>query len=188
MHHLDIDALAARFTSGEPVRVIAADLGVNPITVRRRLVLLGLTKVRWRTPQSRLVGEDGLKSCSGPCGQRLPVEAFHKVDARPSGRNDMCRECWRGYSRERRLMREFGISSKIFDQMVQAQGGGCAVCGTPVGSMRNGKPLRLAVDHDHHTGAVRGILCSNCNNGLGRFKDDPDLLRRAAEYIDDSKE
>lgn len=50
----------------------------------------------------------------------------------------------------------------------------CAICG---GSER------LCVDHDHRTGMIRGVLCLNCNNGLGRFKDDPALLAAAAKYL-----
>jgi hypothetical protein len=62
--------------------------------------------------------------------------------------------------------------------MLLAQGGACAVCL---------KPLLITkshVDHDHDSGAVRGILCFNCNGGLGQFKDDADVIRRAAEYLE----
>lgn len=41
----------------------------------------------------------------------------------------------------------------------------------------------MHVDHDHATGAIRGVLCLNCNQGIGKFGDDPDLLRRAAVYL-----
>ncbi|MBA2280271.1 MAG: endonuclease VII domain-containing protein [Actinomycetota bacterium] len=62
--------------------------------------------------------------------------------------------------------------------MLDAQGGGCAICGAA--------PARLAslhLDHDHHTGAIRGILCINCNQGIGKFGEDVERLRRAAEYL-----
>jgi hypothetical protein len=54
----------------------------------------------------------------------------------------------------------------------------CAICGAPPGEKR------LAIDHSHATGRVRSLLCISCNNGLGRFKDDPALLRSAADYLD----
>jgi len=75
------------------------------------------------------------------------------------------------------LKRDFGIDIEQYESMVEAQGGLCAICGNCDPS------FSLAVDHNHDTGKVRGLLCSNCNNGLGRFKDDPDRLRRAADYL-----
>jgi hypothetical protein len=58
--------------------------------------------------------------------------------------------------------------------MLVAQGGVCAIC--------NVAPA-VHVDHDHATGAVRALLCFNCNGGLGQFKDDPELLHAAAYYV-----
>lgn len=49
---------------------------------------------------------------------------------------------------------------------------------------QGGKPRTLAVDHDHETGCLRGLLCEGCNRGIGLLRDDPDLLRRAADYIE----
>lgn len=60
------------------------------------------------------------------------------------------------------------------------QGGVCAVCGCPEKNSRYG---RLAVDHNHENGEVRGLLCDSCNNGLGRFGDNPDRLISAAAYL-----
>lgn len=74
--------------------------------------------------------------------------------------------------------RTFGISADDFDAMLESQGGGCAIC--------RKRPERLAslhVDHCHGTGRVRGIVCVNCNQGLGQFNDSPELLLRAAEYL-----
>jgi hypothetical protein len=62
--------------------------------------------------------------------------------------------------------------------MVEEQGGVCILCG-------GASPDRaLAVDHDHASGSIRGLLCSTCNTGLGAFGDDPELLRRAIAYLD----
>ncbi len=60
--------------------------------------------------------------------------------------------------------------------MLEAQGGGCAICGKPPGD------IALHVDHCHETGRVRGLLCFSCNAGLGQFRHDPDLLYQAMEY------
>lgn len=81
--------------------------------------------------------------------------------------------------RDRRLRATYGISAEDYDARLLAQGGGCAICQNdcPTGRM-------LAVDHDHATGVVRGLLCTNCNMAVGKMKDDADLLRRAAEYLD----
>lgn len=76
-------------------------------------------------------------------------------------------------------LRQFGITVKEFDEMYEAQGRGCKLCG---GNNRDGR--RLAVDHEHSTGIVRGLLCGECNQSLGKFKDSPDLLRKAAVYIE----
>lgn len=66
-----------------------------------------------------------------------------------------------------------------------AQDGRCAICGAT--DARRRKSDRLNVDHDHATGAFRGLLCDPCNNGLGRFDDDPDRLRKAADYLEKNR-
>lgn len=92
------------------------------------------------------------------------------------------------YAEQRRgydIERKFGITGKQYDQILAVQGGVCALCRTNRGSINfGGKPRRLAVDHDHDTGRVRGLLCERCNRGVGLLGDDPALLRRAADYID----
>lgn len=57
--------------------------------------------------------------------------------------------------------------------------GACEICGRVPGAGEKAN----AYDHDHSTGAFRGWLCSNCNTGLGRFKDSPELLEKAADYL-----
>lgn len=83
-------------------------------------------------------------------------------------------------ARRYQLKAKYGITAAEFDTMLAAQGGGCAVCGT---TEPPGRGQRFHVDHCHSTGRVRGLLCNECNVGLGKFKDSTDLLRRAAEYL-----
>lgn len=64
-----------------------------------------------------------------------------------------------------------------YDRLLAEQGGGCAICGDAAEAGGH-----LHVDHDHADGRVRGLLCVRCNNGLGQFKEEPDLIREAAVY------
>lgn len=82
-------------------------------------------------------------------------------------------------------MKLYGLTVEEFEEIERQQGGVCRICQCPPTGRRNGG--RLHVDHDHETGEVRGLLCYHCNNGLGRFKDDPELLRSAAKYLELSR-
>lgn len=86
--------------------------------------------------------------------------------------------------RDQRLRASFGITLVDYHRMLDAQGGVCATCGEAERRRRGGKLTRLAVDHCHSTGAIRGLLCSPCNQAIGLFRDDPDLLRKAAAYLE----
>lgn len=68
-----------------------------------------------------------------------------------------------------------------------SQNGLCAICNKPETAFMKTKTMFLAVDHDHATGEVRGLLCTNCNNGLGRFNDNIELLQKAIQYIEKSR-
>jgi hypothetical protein len=89
--------------------------------------------------------------------------------------------------RDRRasLKKLYGLTPEDYETMKANQSGGCAICGrTVVGNKRH---QCLHVDHDHATGKVRGLLCHTCNTGLGAFKDSPDLMAKAADYLKRSK-
>ena len=76
----------------------------------------------------------------------------------------------------RTRLKQYGLSVEQYEQMLADQGGACAVCGAV--------PDRtLHVDHCHTSGRVRGLLCSECNTGIGLMCEDPERLRRAAEYL-----
>ncbi len=84
--------------------------------------------------------------------------------------------------REREWYRKhkYGLAPGEFDKMVKQQGGCCLICETEFGLDRASWPH---IDHCHSTGAIRGLLCSHCNQGIGHFKDNPELLILAAEYV-----
>lgn len=80
---------------------------------------------------------------------------------------------------------KYGILYSDYLVILNSQNGLCNICGLPetqVDTRRN-KVKRLAVDHCHTTGKIRGLLCHECNTGLGKFKDNPELLNKAIQYI-----
>lgn len=100
-------------------------------------------------------------------------EHFNAYQRRNNARPERKRK-----QRDTYYRRTFGISADEFDAILEAQGGGCAICGE--------RPTRVAslhLDHCHETGKVRGICCRSCNQGLGQFRDDPALLEAAARYL-----
>lgn len=81
--------------------------------------------------------------------------------------------------RKNLMVSKYGITVSQYDEMLLSQGGVCAIC---LRTCSTGK--RLAVDHRHSDGAIRGLACSLCNLALGSMRDDPAILRRAAAYLE----
>ncbi len=85
--------------------------------------------------------------------------------------------------------RNYGIDDVGLEQMKKQQDYKCYLCGSDgflIG--KNNHTERLAVDHDHKTGKVRKLLCHNCNRALGLFKDNSELMRKAASYVEEHRE
>lgn len=132
------------------------------------------------------------------CKEDKAASEFNKNRSTKSGYQWICRKCQKvrhldyaarnprqfraGYYRRKYQMTEQDVHS-----MLQAQDNKCLICTNQLalepGNGLRKKQYQYDIDHDHRTGKVRGILCHNCNVGLGRFKDDPNLLTRAAEYL-----
>jgi hypothetical protein len=111
------------------------------------------------------------------CKRILPREQI------PRAKERLCGECLPLVRQERtarRLSRASGIQ-KSAEQFRHEQHGQCAICGV---DEADAPRKRLALDHDHVTGALRGLLCGNCNAGLGQFKDDPALFLAAIAYLE----
>ena len=82
-------------------------------------------------------------------------------------------------NRRSHLKRKYGLTPDDYDRMLAEQGGGCAICGRPPRD-----DISLHIDHDHTTGAIRGLTCFRCNNALGDFDDDLQRLRSAVAYLE----
>lgn len=87
------------------------------------------------------------------------------------------REATLQYSREYNLKKKFNLSLKDYNNLLEKQQGVCAIC-------KKTCSKQLAVDHNHTTGKIRGLLCNNCNRGLGHLKDSIDNLKTAIQYLE----
>ena len=110
------------------------------------------------------------------CNKTRSKAAMQRYRAENPDKHRANRARW---SRNARL-RQYGITPDEYDSLLEEQGSKCAICGSSEAGAWGGS---LPVDHDHETGAVRGLLCHNCNGGLGQFQDNPELLLAAAAYL-----
>lgn len=137
-------------------------------------------------------------------GCELPLTEEHFTPGIWTRGRGRCRPCQKTYSADNyaanrglrleamnayNLTKRFGMTVDDYDAMLAGQGGKCAICGATEGwySPGAGRSKKLSVDHCHEGGQVRGLLCDLCNMGIGRFKHDPDLLRAAIGYLENSK-
>lgn len=151
------------------------------------------------------------KACSR-CKEVKPLIAFSKNRASFDGFQPLCKECdaarkgrfhrtdplryrernnqwkqengarYRELQKRHYLKSKYGLTQDQYDTLFEQQGGRCAIC------RKEGKRVNgigpLEIDHDHTTGAVRGLLCRSCNMGIGIFCDDTDWMRAAITYIE----
>jgi hypothetical protein len=134
---------------------------------RRRRAALGKTV----TPR---IDVPGHKRCAD-CREVKPLGEFDRARSQSGGRNCYCKPCRRRRERDARFLREYGLTAESLQALVDAQDGQCAICR---------ERSAVHVDHDHLTGAVRGVLCFQCNAALGQFRDRPDILRTAIDYLE----
>lgn len=137
------------------------------------------------------------KKLCGKCKKRKLLKEFRKNARYKDGVDWWCLECRReydrNYARKRRadpahkdrfreydLRKNFDISLGEYNEMLRAQDGCCAICKCEFGDNHGGP---LVVDHDHKWGHVRGLLCRQCNHGLGNFDDNIEYLANAISYL-----
>jgi hypothetical protein len=141
-----------------------------------------LTPVRaWRPNATR--DAEGRKLCR-TCEQWVAEAEFGRSSRNPDGLGYQCRKC----NRDKHRLKNYGMTWEQYERLLESQGGGCAICGQACSTGR-----LLAVDHDHGCcpdvsrscgRCIRGLLCSNCNQGIGKFEDQSDRLRAAAAYLE----
>lgn len=126
-----------------------------------------------------------MKVCNHCCIE-LPLDAFNKNVRRNDGHQRTCRDCekayYRSYTSHKIVERTYGVTQAEYSDLLLCQDGRCAICGrTAEDAACRGN--RLAIDHDHVTGAVRGLLCTMCNALLGMARDDTAVLGAAIDYL-----
>jgi len=108
-------------------------------------------------------------------GRSTSCGCFHKSIKTKHGKSHTAE-----YKADLWLIKKYGITLSEYDEILESQGGVCAICGS---DDPQGKGARFHVDHCHETGEVRGLLCHFCNIGLGHFKDSREALQSAINYL-----
>ena len=145
------------------------------------------------------------------CQVTKPASEYYKAAARKGGLSYECKVChniqldewrrnnpdkvravrqratkkWQAANRDKmrcaHLRRTYNMTLDDYKHMLADQNGCCAICGSS--SPNNGDVTVFAVDHDHATGNVRGLLCNPCNRGIGYLQDDVDVVAAATDYL-----
>lgn len=166
--------------------------------------------LRQMEKKARTPDRDATKPCN-KCGEVKPLLEFYAHRGTKDGRGTYCMECEKASSRKwkkdnaervkqqnadrnlatarrshrRWWLRLYGLDEQQYQALLEVQGGACAICRQPETwiDSRTGEPRQLAVDHDHQTSKVRGLLCGKCNRGIGLFDDDDARMAQAARYL-----
>lgn len=132
------------------------------------------------------------------CFKHKPSTDFYKNAKAKYGFSRTCKNCdnirrnqhikdnpriYEKHSLKSQLKHRFNITPEVYYNLLTKQNSLCAICNKPETRPFNNKIRRLAIDHCHITGTIRGLLCANCNTAIGLFKDDKALLLAAIEYL-----
>lgn len=132
------------------------------------------------------------------CRSDISIDRFYKQAGSRSDYHPQCKDCRNLYAAQQRRMKKeqyhaydwknnlkkYGISPTDYEKLFTEQNGLCAICDKPETDTNQHGLKRLAVDHNHETLEIRGLLCAKCNRGLGLFEDDVETLLNAALYLE----
>ncbi len=133
------------------------------------------------TPSAPHPDNHAFPSLCTRCKQTKWSTEFHLNPNTHDGLSPHCKDCkrdhWFNHERWRMIWKLYALTKTAYLTMEDTQGGVCAICKEPCSRGV------LSVDHDHTTGKVRGLLCRDCNSGLGSFRDNPAHLSAAIRYL-----
>lgn len=167
-----IEQVKQLYLEGLTLSEIGLKLGYSPGTINNHLDRAGVPKRRTGPQPRSLLSEDGKSKTCSSCGLEQPIDQF---PLNTTGKfRSVCKSC----KENTRRIRRYKLSSDEIQLLLKRQKYKCKICLKPLGKGYH-------IDHNHKTDKVRGILCGNCNRGLGLFYDDPNLLKKAEEYLID---
>lgn len=140
---------------------------------------------------------NGYKECT-VCNTSKPILDFYRNKRKREGYDSRCKSCADTYKskwldttqvdiveqrKNTKYLQRYGITLEEYNALNESQNGKCAICGNYPSEGRN-KDSRLAVDHCHETGKIRGLLCQKCNTGIGLLGDTKESLLKALKYLE----
>ena len=132
-------------------------------------------KIYNATPEGKIIFKESSKKYRTKPENKIKIKLHTKIkNMTPEGKL---------YNKIQNLKKHFNLTLEQYNEMLTLQVSGCTICGKTI--QENGKAL--AVDHDHKTGQIRELLCHSCNVALGEMNDSPELLRKAADYLEKHK-
>ncbi len=161
-------------------------------------------KKRLKSPENIIKYEEkkrltGIKSCK-TCFEIKDFSHFHKSSCMKDGVINECKKChhqrivkerknpvnrekFRQYQHKSGLKNRYGITPQILNEMILKQNNRCLICNNPpvIGGAHQNSVLHI--DHCHKTGKIRGLLCHLCNRGIGLFREDENLIKKALDYL-----
>ncbi len=172
--------------SYDPCIELARELGLCSGHVQQQRRGEPLREVRQTRPREVYLvrNQDGHKQCL-ECFTWQDEDDFHARSDRADGLSPYCKECWAA----RDMLSKHNITMAVYRTMLAAQSGTCKICQEPPSSERGN---RLYIDHNHACcptngrscgRCIRGLLCGNCNSGIGMLREREDLFLRAAAYV-----
>jgi len=125
------------------------------------------------------------------CGKTKSQDRFYFNKSVPDGLNSWCMQCDKSYDKQHQrgndLRRKYGITVAQYELILKSQNGVCVICKQPETIKYRNKIRRLAVDHNHTTGKIRGLLCFYCNTLLAHVENNPEILKEIPRYLERNK-